>query len=264
MILKPENSSRRFLLISQPAHAWMSGQFARAWGNKSFSRFQPFEQVCFAAEQHDVGFLQWECEPTLNETTGLPFTFEDLPEQLHFDIWRTGISQLRPICPYASLIVSMHFSTLCERYHNPPSDRNDSECGRYLQEQQENREAIIRMLRTDHLLEEALKDLVLDYHRNLLATWDLLSLQLCRGRSEEFILPQVPIWGGGAHDILVRKIGKTDNIWQLEPWPFREPLLTTVCEAKLISGRFDDPKKMQEALREADRITLEFRFQAAS
>ena len=45
---------RGLIIIGQPAHAWVSGQLARAWGNDGFGRFAPWEEVCLAAEQHDV------------------------------------------------------------------------------------------------------------------------------------------------------------------------------------------------------------------
>jgi uncharacterized protein DUF3891 len=91
--------------ISQPSHSWLSGQLARAWGNQQFHRFEPFEPICLAAEQHDVGFLQWEREPVLDPETGLPYNFDSLPEPMHFDLWAGGISQLRPVCWYSALIL---------------------------------------------------------------------------------------------------------------------------------------------------------------
>ncbi len=36
------------IAISQPAHAWLTGQLARAWGNQQFGDFAPSEEVCLA------------------------------------------------------------------------------------------------------------------------------------------------------------------------------------------------------------------------
>jgi hypothetical protein len=138
MIIQPQRAHCH-LAISQPAHSWVSGQLALSWGNEVFSGFQAFEQICYAAEQHDVGFLQWETAPTLNQATGLPHTLDDLPEQVHFEIWRTGIFQLRAVCPYASLVVSLHFCNLCERFHSRPADRDQSLPGAFLKEQRAKR-----------------------------------------------------------------------------------------------------------------------------
>jgi hypothetical protein len=52
----------------------VSGQLARAWD----PRPEPYEAVCLAAEQHDVGMAQWDLLPTLNPASGLPTTFIEL------------------------------------------------------------------------------------------------------------------------------------------------------------------------------------------
>lgn len=261
MIIQPEQPSHQFLAIGQTAHSWISGQLARAWGNKPFSGFQPFEQMCYAAEQHDIGFLEWESAPTLNQETGLPYTFEELPEEVHFGIWRTGISQLRPVCLYASLVVSLHFCNLCTRFHHRNPDGNQSASVAFLKEQGEYQETARRLLQSDPFLGKALEDDVLLYHRDLIATWDLFSLQLCRGRFKEFKLPDVPTSEGGKADILVRKIDSTQDLWEADPWPFNALSLATISEAKLIRGRFSDLSTMQTAIRDADRLSLRFRFQ---
>ncbi len=48
------------LAIGQASHAWISGQMARAWGNEQFGPLEPYEEVCLAAEQHDVGMAAWD------------------------------------------------------------------------------------------------------------------------------------------------------------------------------------------------------------
>jgi Protein of unknown function (DUF3891) len=261
MIIQPEQPSHQFLLIAQTAHSWISGQLARAWGNEVFSGFQPFEQMCLAAEQHDVGFLGWENAPTLNQTTGMPYTFEELPERDHFEIWRTGIFQLRPVCLYASLVVSLHFCNLCERFHSRQNDQDSSESSAFLREQREYQENARTLLSGDPVIQSALKDDVLAYHRDLIATWDFFSLQLCRGRCNEFKVPKVPIRGGEKVDILVRKKDGAENVWIVDPWAFKGESLTTVSEGKLIRERFTELEPMREALRNADRVTLRYIFQ---
>ena len=51
------------LVVGQPAHAWVSGQLARAWGNAAFPAPAPREPFCLAAEQHDVGWADADLEP---------------------------------------------------------------------------------------------------------------------------------------------------------------------------------------------------------
>ena len=52
MLLRPDGDS--VLCIGQASHAWISGQMARAWAEP----FEPYEDVCLAAEQHDVGMAE--------------------------------------------------------------------------------------------------------------------------------------------------------------------------------------------------------------
>ena len=262
MIIQPQHRSPYRLAISQPAHSWVSGQLARAWGNEVFSGFEPFEQICYAAEQHDVGFLQWETAPTLNQATGLPHTFDDLPEQAHFEIWRTGIFQLRAVCPYASLVVSLHFCNLCERFHSRPTNQDQSQSGAFLKEQRGYQQALRAFLQRDPLLKEALETDVLAYHRDLIATWDYLSLELCRGRSSNFTVPNIPIRGKKHAEIRVRKADDTADVWEVDLWPFKDRAITAVCEAKQINPRFDDAETMRVALRNADRFSLQFRLKS--
>jgi Protein of unknown function (DUF3891) len=259
MIIQAKQPSHPYVAISQPAHSWVSGQLARVWGNDGFSGFNPFEQICYAAEQHDVGFLQWETAPTLNQETGLPYTFEELPEHVHFEIWRTGIFQLRGICPYASLIVSLHFCNLCERFHKRPADGDQSGPVTFLKDQRKYQQEVQSSLRKDLLLRGALKNHVLAYHRDLIATWDYLSLELCRDRSRHFKVP-APISKEGNTEIRVHKVEDLTNIWELDPWPFKDQSVTAVCEARKIRERFDSADAMHAALLEAERLTLQFRL----
>ena len=138
MIIPPAQPGDRTITISQTSHSWISGQLARAWGNDNFTRFEPFEQMCYAAEQHDIGFLDWESQPTLNLDTGLPYTFDELPESIHFEIWHKGISQLMPVCYYASLVVSLHFCNLCQRFHQHRSDPDRAAVDHFLKTQREH------------------------------------------------------------------------------------------------------------------------------
>jgi hypothetical protein len=260
MIIPPDQPHDRTITISQTSHSWISGQLARAWSNESFAGFKPFEPICYAAEQHDIGFLSWENEPTLNLETGLPYTFEQLPESLHLDIWRTGIYQLKPVCSYASLIVSLHFYGLCERFHQRQIDSNLGEASQFLREQREYQEHTRHTLSQDPFFEQAIAPEVLSYHRDLIAVWDFFSLELCRGRVNEFRLPAVPVSGTRQVDLLLRRQSGPEKRWEVDPWPFSVESLTTVCEARVLDQRFKDQKRMRQALQNADRTTIQFRL----
>ena len=260
MIIPPAQPGTRTITISQTSHSWISGQLARAWGNDNFTRFEPFEQMCYAAEQHDIGFLDWESQPTLNLDTGLPYTFDELPESIHFEIWHKGIFQLMPVCYYASLVVSLHFCNLCQRFHQHRSDPDRSAFDHFLKIQREHQNKARETLQRDPLLEHAVACEVLAYHRDLIAAWDLLSLELCRGRSAEFNLPNVPIFGGKHVDLFLRQRDKAGSIWEVDPWPFGVETLTAFCEGRVLNRRFTDTEEMRRALSHTDRVTVLFNF----
>jgi Protein of unknown function (DUF3891) len=258
MIIPPDQPPDRTITISQTSHSWISGQLARVWGNDLFARFDPFEQICYAAEQHDIGFLDWESQPTLNLKTGLPYTFDELPESIHFEIWEKGIFQLRPSCYYASLVVSLHFSNLCQRFHRHPSGPDRPEVDHFLKTQSEHQNQARETLERDPILRPAVAWDVLTYHRDLIAVWDWLSLELCRGRSAEFKLPSVPIFGAEPKDLLLRQREKGGSIWEVDPWPFAVETLTTFCEGRVLNQRFTDTEEMRQALSNPDRVTILF------
>src|SRR3954447_23441591 len=96
------------LAIGQASHAWLAGQIARAWGNDVFGSVDPWEEVCLAAEQHDVGMAAWDSEPSFDERTGLPHSFLDMPLEVHLRLWQEGPSRLVSQSAYAAMLVSMH------------------------------------------------------------------------------------------------------------------------------------------------------------
>src|SRR5918996_2543798 len=106
MLLRPDNEDA-VIAIGQPAHAWLSGQLARAWGNERFGAVEPFEEVCLGAEQHDIGMAAWERAPTLNPQTGLPHSFMELGLEAHLEMWSSAAGLVVSQSRYAALLVSM-------------------------------------------------------------------------------------------------------------------------------------------------------------
>jgi hypothetical protein len=68
MLYRLEKRGR--IAITQPTHAWLSGQLARAWGNERFGEVAPWEEVCLGAEQHDAGHIVWEPGPHAQSSDG--------------------------------------------------------------------------------------------------------------------------------------------------------------------------------------------------
>jgi hypothetical protein len=229
------------LAIGQPAHAWVSGQLARAWGNERFGAVEPREEVCLAAEQHDAGMAAWETRPTLNPETGLPRSFMELSLDEHLEIWWSAAPLVLAQSPYAALLVSMHGTALYERRDLARLEPADVErVQAFLAGQRALQQELIRALGADA---EAV-----GRNRRLIWTWDSLSLGLLLGW-EPFELEAVPTADGEA-DITV-----TDGT--LDPWPFREPTLTVRCDGRRLAGPYEDEQAMRAALAASPWETVE-------
>jgi hypothetical protein len=96
--------------VAQPAHAFISGQLARAWAGE----LHPRCDVCLAAEQHDMPWLEWERAPSYDPRTGYPHTFMSLDMPTKLALWADGPDGLVAQSRYAALLVSMHGSRLYE------------------------------------------------------------------------------------------------------------------------------------------------------
>src|SRR5262249_22207989 len=80
-----------------------------------FGALEPREEVCVAAEQHDLGMAAWEGRPTLNPKTRLPRSFMELTLDKHLEIWWSAAPLVQTQSPYAALLESMHGPSLYER-----------------------------------------------------------------------------------------------------------------------------------------------------
>jgi Protein of unknown function (DUF3891) len=242
------------LAIGQPAHAWVSGQLARAWGNARFGAVEPWEEVCLAAEQHDLGMAAWERRPTLNPETGLPRSFMELGLDEHLEIWWSAAPLVVPQSRYAALLVSLHGSALYERRDLTRLGPADVERVRaFLAGQRELRDELLAGLRADPRTAADAAEQRVRRNQRLVWTWDSLSLGLLLGWAP-FELSAVPA-ANGEVDIDVRE--RT-----LEPWPFRDDRVTLRCEGRRLAGRFDDEDTMRDALAAAPWVTLELELSA--
>src|ERR687898_1664883 len=162
---------RDALVIGQPAHAWIPGQLARAGGNGGFPAPAPREPVCLAAEQHDVGWQDADLEPLRGED-GRPLSFIEYPRPEHIAIWRDAARRLLAQSRYATLLVSLHGTSLYERSDpdaHPPEVA--AAIRAYLRDERDRQRELAAGLDPEEVAR----------NRRLIAALDRLSLALCRG-----------------------------------------------------------------------------------
>jgi hypothetical protein len=228
------------IAIGQPAHAWLSGQLARAWGNEAFGAVEPWEEVCLGAEQHDAGLAAWERAPTLNPETGLPRSFMELTLDEHLAAWSSAAPLVLAQSRYAALLVSLHGTALYER--RDLTRLSEEDAGR-----------VRAFLAGQRALQEELRASLgaaadeVRRNQRLVWTWDSLSLGLLLGWAP-FELRAVPT-AGAELDVAVRD-------GTLEPWPFTAPRLSLRCEGRRLRGPYSDEEQMRDALAAAPWETI--------
>ena len=244
MVLRREGDA--VVAIGQPAHAWLSGQLARAWGSERFPAPSPREEVCLAAEQHDAGMTGWDTAPTLNPRTGLPHSFVEMPVETHVELWARAWEAVLPQSRYAALLVSMHGTALYAMRDLAKLDEHQADLVRgYLEGQRE----VQRRLRAT--LED---DSGVDVAQRLIWTWDAFSLALCLDWAPH-TLRAVPA-AAGELDVEVAPAG--ERAVRVDPWPFAAERVAVRTEGRVLEGTFEDEGELRAALREARWVTLDF------
>ena len=222
MVLRPDGDDAT-ICIGQASHAWITGQLARAWRD-----VEPYEDVCLAAEQHDVGWTEYDLAPELNPDTGLPRSFMEIDFATRMRIWEPAPHRVESQSLYAALLVSLHGSTL---------HRQMAEAADYVVGQTALQERWIAALGADR--EQV------DANRRRILVWDALSLALC--------LRWDPFESEGLELDRVE-----DERFTLVPWPFARDELVVTCEGRRLEGRFDDERALHDALGRAPLVRLEF------
>lgn len=190
--------------VAQPAHAWISGQLAQAWGNETFGAVDPSWEVCLAAEQHDIPWLEWERAPAIDPKTGYPHTFMSLDMPTKLAMWAKGPDLLLAQSRYAALLVSLHGSHLYRGL---------------------DRSAFERDIRAT--LEAT--DEEIDRNRRLIWAWDSISLALLLGW-RPWTAEGVPGADDGPIDI---ELGPDGTV---RPWPFAHERVEVHCEGRLLAA----------------------------
>jgi len=246
MLLR-EESADVVVCIGQTSHSWLAGQLARAWGSERFGGFARREEVCLGAEQHDIGWAEWDLAPSLDEETGLPHAFFELSRRESVGIWRRAPRRLEAQSRYAALLCSLHGTLLIERFANL-----------------EEMEADDRRLTEEYLAEERRRQQRLSAEvggdpaevaraRELIASWDALSLAL--GHGQERTVSGVP---GASETTIDLALAGSGSEWTLAPWPFATEHVSVRCEGRRLTGRFEEEAALHAALEDAPVVTLGF------
>lgn len=232
------NHGSGVLAISQPAHAWISGQLLRAWA-------EPLgEPLLLAVEQHDIGWLDWEAAPTFDTETGRPHLFRHVGAATHAPMWTRGVERaLAAWGAHVALLISMHggliYRRFTDRHRMSEADARAAET--YLTTQASREATWMQTLRLDPV---AVKK-----ESSLVAFADALSLALCGDLKAPMTL-EAPAQNGDLIRIeLADRPGRPFE-FVLAPWPFSVEALAVEAEARPLppGGRFSSEAAMRSWL----------------
>jgi Protein of unknown function (DUF3891) len=252
MLFRTEPSG--VLAISQPTHAWISGRILRAWG-EALS-----EPLLLAAEQHDIGWLDWETAPTFNPQTGRPHLFREIGAAVHSPMWRKGVERaLGAWGAHVALLVSRHGGVIYRRYtdRHRISEADAAAAQTYLETQAPLETAWAKTLGQDAV--------ELQKQTTLVALGDTLSLALCGELKTPFEV-EAPSASGGTETLrLIERPGHPFE-FVLSPWPFRKDVLDVEGEARPLpaAGRFDNEGGMRTWLKSPERTVFRARLMSES
>jgi hypothetical protein len=252
MLLREDDDG--VVAIGQASHAWLSGQLARAWGGDRFGSLDPYEEVCLAADQHDVGMAAWDLTPTLDPTTGLPHSFMQMPLRTHLELWSAGPRRLVSQSRYAALLVSMHGWRLYDRRDLERLTPDEAAAVRaFLAEQSTFQRELLVSLRSEPATAAFATPELVARNSQLIWIWDFLSLALCLGWAP-CTARDVPT----VEEPVDLELTHTAESHRLEPWPFTSDAVKLRCEGRRLSGRSDSDDALQEALKVAPWESVEF------
>jgi hypothetical protein len=225
----------------------MCGQLARAWGNDRFGTVHPAEEVCLAAEQHDVGMASWDLAPDLDPASGLPATVMTMDLGTHLALQLEGPRLLSTQSRYAALLASKKH---CVMYQNPGVAGLVRKRGREIRAFLERSAAFQAKLRgtLDASDEE------IERNWRLVRTFDALSHNLLLDRAP-CVRTEVPAADGALVDL---RLARRDGAHVLDPWPFAAGRVLVRAEGRLLEGSFSDREELHAALARALWIELTY------
>jgi len=264
------------IVIRQTDHAFLSGYFAREWGNEIYSRPEPFPSFCLATAEHDNGWQEWELSPSVDQKTFTPYSFMTIPTEEHVSLYQRGIDRIVKVDLYAGLLVSAHCMSLYDRaratipgysakYVKAPEQHVANDFVQRLRLQQ------LRLkvdLRNDPVTRPFVDDNLIKFNCQRLEALDRLSLYFCLGVAEDTSIEAVPLNDAGKEvDWEVRPAGS--NQFTIYPYPFRrDPLEFAILARRIPKRRYVDELELQSVLASAPffniRSTVRSRTAATS
>lgn len=258
------------ILIRQTDHAVLAGHFARALGNKVFSRPEPFESFCLAAAEHDNGWNEWELLPRIDPKTFMPYNFMSIPTEEHIALYQRGIERVVRADHYAGLLVSSHCAGLYDRtratmpgFSAKYVKSNESHLvSDFLQRLRLQQLRLKVDLRADPVMKAYADEHSIQANLQRLEALDRLSLYFCLAPLDGSTIDGVPVNGNGSEaDWDLQPAG--GSFVTLKPYPFqKDPLDISILARRVPRRAYADENEFQKILAQAPYFAINFALSA--
>jgi hypothetical protein len=108
MFIQSALPGQPYRAITMHDHAALSGQFARAFGNRAFEPATPLDLMVYVISNHDAGWAEFDRDPATDLESGLPFTVFSTPARHILPTSRGSPDYYQAHHPYCGLLSSMH------------------------------------------------------------------------------------------------------------------------------------------------------------
>jgi len=260
------------VVIRQTDHAYLSGYFAREFGNDYFARPEPFHSFCLAAAEHDNGWQEWELAPGVDTRTFTPYSFMTVPTEEHIALYQRGIDRILKVDLYAGLLVASHCMGLYDRSRATIPGYS----AKYVKSQEQHvaydfvqrlRLQQLRLkvdLRNDPATKLFTDEKLIKANVQRLEALDRLSLYFCLGATEDASIEAVPVNDDGMDvDWEVRPLGQSQ--FTINPYPFRrDPLEFAILARRIPKRRYADDTDLQAVIAAAQFFNIRFTLRSRS
>ncbi|MGH7931374.1 MAG: DUF3891 family protein, partial [Candidatus Binatia bacterium] len=265
----------RLILALQIDHSRVAGYLAAHWGNQAFARLQPYASVVLAAQEHDIGWWEWEmCPATLNDK-GYPLDYHDgsfkYLGQLRLDFYRNAVDHVLQRDPYAAMLMAMHGVALMNagygKYSYPPDRTSDPRVKAYVEHQEQLRLKLLNQLRETDQFKDFTSDERVWSNYEYIEVFDQLAQFLCNryplnskarklGPTPTLNDVDVPVRPGTKPvKMYIDTVGANRAV--VQPYPFDMDPMDVSFTARLVPNRpYTNPEDFLDQFYRAERITV--------
>ena len=169
------------------------------------------------------------------------------PRLRRLELWSGAAALLLPQSRYAALLVSLHGTLLVERFPPGGDEETQRALAAYLERERDFQARVLDSLRGDRRYGAHATPEAVERNRELIFTWDGLSLAFLQGVGEErtAVGHTLAMVGGDPAQVSV------------SPWPFRSEKVTLACEGRLLTATYGDERELRRGLAKAPWRTFE-------